>query len=143
MAHDAGPPSSAAPGPPGGPPSADTQATADHLIAAALAYPEATLEHPWGHPALKVRGKAFVFLGVFAEGLSFSVKLPTSSHEALMLPFAQPTGYGLGKSGWVTARFGAQDDVPVAILQEWVDESYRAIAPKRLVAKLEIAEKVD
>ena len=136
MAHDAGPPSSAAPGPPGGPPSADTQATADRLIAAGLAYPEATLEHPWGHPALKVRGKAFVFLGVFADGLSFSVKLPTSSHEALMLPFAQPTGYGLGKSGWITARFPPGTPAPEELLLAWMDESYRAVAPKKLAATL-------
>ena len=124
MAHDSGPPTP------------EVQAAAERLIAAALAYPEATLDHPWGHPALKVRGKAFVFLAAFADGLSFSVKLPASAPMALMLPFAQPTGYGLGKSGWVSARFPPGTPPPEDLLLEWMDESYRAIAPKKLVATL-------
>ena len=32
---------------------------------------------------------------------------------ALLLPFATPTGYGLGKSGWVSARFAPSDDPPL------------------------------
>ena len=55
---------------------------------------------------------------------------------ALLLPFATPTGYGLGKSGWVSAHFVASDDPPLALLREWIDESYRAVAPKTMVAKL-------
>lgn len=59
---------------------------------------------------------------------------------ALMLPFAEPTGYGLGKSGWVTATFNAGEKAPpVALLKQWLDESYRAIAPKKLVKALEPA----
>jgi predicted DNA-binding protein (MmcQ/YjbR family) len=102
-----------------------------------LGYPEATEDFPWGHRVLKVKGKAFVFLALSAEGLSMSVKLPQSNGAALMLPFAQPTGYGLGKSGWVSASFGARDTPPVEILRQWLDESYRAVAPKKLVAQLD------
>jgi hypothetical protein len=36
----------------------------------------------------------------------------------------------------VSASFGEKDDVPVSLLLEWIDESYRAIAPKKLVAGL-------
>lgn len=32
----------------------------------ALSFPEAGEDHPWGHIAVKVRGKAFVFLGARA-----------------------------------------------------------------------------
>ena len=46
------------------------------------------------------------------------------------------TGYGLGKAGWITARFTKQDKIDVAMLKGWIDESYRAIAPKTLVKKL-------
>jgi hypothetical protein len=69
-----------------------------------------------------------------------SVKLPVSGKVALALPFASPTEYGLGKSGWVTARFRAKDLVPVDMLKEWLDESFRAIAPKRVLARLEEGE---
>jgi hypothetical protein len=53
-----------------------------------------------------------------------------------MQPFAEPTGYGMGKSGWVTSSFGKRDTVPVELLCEWMKESYRAIAPKKLAALL-------
>ena len=49
---------------------------------------------------------------------------------ALKLPFASPTEYGLGKSGWVTVRLPRKARLPVDILKLWIDESYRAIAPK-------------
>jgi hypothetical protein len=55
---------------------------------------------------------------------------------ALTLPFASPTGHGLGRSGWVTASFGAKDAPPLDLLEDWIDESYRAQAPKKLVATL-------
>ena len=105
----------------------------------ALGYPEAYEEFPWGHRAIKVRGKAFVFMASENHELSLSVKLPVSSMGALIFPFAAPTGYGLGKSDWVTSRFGPGDPIPVGLLGTWIDESYRAIAPQRLVARLPAA----
>ena len=104
----------------------------------AMTFPEATEDHPWGHRAIKVKGKSFLFLGgeKDTKELSLSVKLPNSRDVAVDLPFAEPTGYGLGKSGWVSARFSKVSDVPVALLKAWIDESYRAIAPKKLVKGL-------
>ena len=107
------------------------------LRAIALGYPEAVEDHPWGESAFKVRKKVFLFMGVPAEGcVSLSVKLPESAPVALLEPWASPTGYGLGRSGWVSFAFGPGDDVPVELLEDWIDESYRAVAPKRLVATL-------
>ncbi len=103
----------------------------------ALSFPETTEEFPWGHRTIKVRGKAFIFMGSHEDGLSFSVKLPSSAQGVLMLPFATPTGYGLGKSGWVTASFAAKDSVPVEWIESWIEESYAAVAPKRLLRDLE------
>jgi predicted DNA-binding protein (MmcQ/YjbR family) len=102
----------------------------------ALRYPEATEDFPWGERVAKVRDKVFVFLGRDDEDLGVTVKLPSSGLMALSLPFASPTGYGLGKSGWVTTRFGPRDKPPVELLQRWIDESYRAVAPKELVGAL-------
>ena len=77
----------------------------------------------------------------YREGLPaiLSVKLPESGKAALRLPFASPTEYGLGKSGWVTARFTAKDKPPVEMLRKWIDESYRAVAPKELIKALDQA----
>lgn len=105
----------------------------------ALAYPGAHEDFPWGECVVKVKGKVFVFLGTAGSDLGLSVKLPDSGLMALGLPFASPTGYGLGKSGWVSARFGPRDKAPIEVLKQWIDESYRAVAPKKLVAALATA----
>ena len=93
---------------------------------AALAFPDATEEFPWGHRALKVRGKAFAFLGGERGGpLTLSVKLPRTGFQALALPFCAPTGYGLGRAGWVTASLPRSR--PRAALRDqclaWLGES--------------------
>ena len=103
------------------------------LRRAALAMPEAVEEFPWGHAAIKVRGKTFLFLSK-EEDLSLSVKLPVSRDFALVFDFAEPTGYGLGRSGWITARFAPGDEPDLELLTRWIGESYRAIAPKKLAA---------
>jgi predicted DNA-binding protein (MmcQ/YjbR family) len=110
------------------------------LLAHALTFPEAYEDFPWGESVAKVNKKVFVFLGIAvtkATGLTLAVKLPVSGAEALQLPFAEPSGYGMGKFGWVTAKFAAGQNPPLELLREWVEESYRAVAPRRLVAELE------
>lgn len=102
----------------------------------ALGFPEAWEDFPWGERVVKVGKKVFVFMGHADTQLTLSVKLPESQTVALMLRFAEPTGYGLGKSGWVTARFAANENPPEDLLREWIEESYRAVAPKKLVATL-------
>lgn len=102
----------------------------------ALGLPEATEDFPWDHVAWKVKGKAFCFTNEPGDALGFTVKLPHSSGAALMLPFVQPTGYGLGKSGWISASFDGRKKLPVGLLQAWLLESYKAVAPKRLSAGL-------
>lgn len=103
----------------------------------AMKYPGATEDHPWGETAIKVRGKVFVFLSRHKGKFFITTKLPVSGPTALGLPFAEPTGYGLGKHGWVTAIFAEGDAIPVDLIQEWIDESFRAVAPKSVVAGME------
>jgi predicted DNA-binding protein (MmcQ/YjbR family) len=102
----------------------------------AAAFPETREDNPWGHRAFKVRGKTFLFLVAEGEHLSVSVKLPVSGALALELPFAEPTGYGLGKSGWISARFPSGKPIPLDMIEEWLHESFAAIAPKKLSASL-------
>ena len=59
---------------------------------------------------------------------AMSVKLAASHPLALAQPGATPTGYGLGDSGWVTVRLSAK--LPLEMLRDWIDESYRTVAPK-------------
>ena len=101
-----------------------------------LGFPEAEEDFPWGHTALKVRGKTFVWLDKGEGALSLTVKLPVSRDFALVFDFAAPAGYGLGRSGWISCRFGPGEAPDLDLLMRWLAESYRAVAPRKLAALL-------
>ena len=115
---------------------ASTDRALEELREFGLTYPGAHIKSPWpGHGDLAVNDKTFAYLSVAGDPFKLSCKLPGSCEDALSLPFVTPTEYGLGKSGWVTARLES-GPVPVELFKAWIDESYRAQAPKRLVASL-------
>lgn len=113
------------------------QSIRNFLRVLALSYPEVVEEFPWGDMAFKVRNKAFLFLCMEPGELSFSVRLPRTGETALGLSFTDRAGSGLGRRGWVTARIASEEDIPLETIAEWIDESYRTIAPRSLVAKLD------
>jgi predicted DNA-binding protein (MmcQ/YjbR family) len=107
------------------------------LRAFGLSYPGVETKSPWrGHDDLAVNGKTFAYLGTEGEPFSVSLKLPYTGDEALQLAFAKPTGYGLGKSGWVTFEPTLAEMPSIVQLKSWIDESYRAQAPKKLAAQI-------
>jgi predicted DNA-binding protein (MmcQ/YjbR family) len=64
------------------------------------------------------------------------VKLVESHEHALSLEGTTPSGYGLGRAGWVNVPLHTKG-VTLEILRDWIEESYRIVAPKRLVAELD------
>ena len=106
------------------------------LLAFALSLPEAWEDHPWGESVAKVGKKVFAFFGILEadDGLRFTVKLRDSHEEAMAFEWVVPAGYGLDRGGWVSAV--APDDTPIEMITDWVEESYRLVAPKKLVALL-------
>jgi predicted DNA-binding protein (MmcQ/YjbR family) len=111
-------------------------ADAKALRKAALNYPETFEDFPWDHHAYKAPNKkVFLFLtGREDGGFNCSMKLPYRNVEALTLKGAEPTGYGMAKSGWVTFTFSPKAKPPMAKLTDYLDESWRAVAPKKLSA---------
>lgn len=99
-----------------------------------LGFPEAEEDFPWGHTALKVRGKTFVWLDETDGQFSLTVKLPVSRDFAETFDFASPAGYGLGRSGWISCRFSPGEEPDLELMKRWLAESYRAVAPKKLGA---------
>ncbi|MEM6959548.1 MAG: MmcQ/YjbR family DNA-binding protein [Myxococcota bacterium] len=98
----------------------------------ALELPEAWEDHPWGESAIKVKKKIFVMLGPEdASPLKLTFKLPASRDEVLRRDDAEPTGYGLGRSGWVTLALSAKTAPSADDLIDWLEESYQAVAPKK------------
>jgi predicted DNA-binding protein (MmcQ/YjbR family) len=109
----------------------------DRIHELAVALPGAYDDYPWGERVVKVGKKIFVFLGI--DGASepgFTVKLRESHEHAMSVPGAAPASHGLGKAGWVTVPL-SRDTPSVDVLCDWVEESYRLVAPKRLVAELD------
>jgi predicted DNA-binding protein (MmcQ/YjbR family) len=107
----------------------------------AVSLPGAYEDHPWGENVFKVNRKIFVFMGLHTDQpteLSFTVKLPHSYSDALNFSFCRVPGYNLGKSGWVQIKIPAEeiDSAPVDLFKRWIEESYRAIATRKLVAQL-------
>ena len=95
----------------------------------------------WGdHPTFRVNGKNFVFCDQAAHDLS--LKLPKEEAAAVVAtdPAVSPSGYGLGRHGWIA--FSVDDDAGDErwrLIEEWVRTSYTLVAPKRL-AKVVLAE---
>ncbi|WP_344602301.1 MmcQ/YjbR family DNA-binding protein [Sporichthya brevicatena] len=114
------------------------------LEAVALALPEAERVdiESWGdHPTFRVRGKNFVFCDQAATHLT--VKLPSEEAAGLVASRenAEPAGYGLGRSGWVALTLA--ESLPAAEwaeVAEMVETSYRLVAPKTLVRRLDDPE---
>lgn len=111
--------------------------TAQALREFALRYPEAqdgiscagtSLERA----TVNARKKAFVFLG----NDEARVKLGDSLEEAARLSSREPERYRPGHQGWVSVTLGTGEAPPLELLQRWIDESYRLLAARTLVARL-------
>lgn len=109
------------------------------LIEFAKTYPESWIAHPWDHTVVKVGQKIFVFFGGDAaapDTLSVTVKLPISAEMALTLPYVHKAGHGLWKAGWVNAEQKTGEAFDLDTIKGWIDQSYRAVAPKKFVKLL-------
>ena len=86
-----------------------------------------------GEPTFRVRGKNFIFTD--ADATSLSVKLSREEAAAVVAsdPLVEPTGYGLGRAGWVSVKVaGRTSQKRWQELEEWIRTSYTLVAPKRL-----------
>ncbi len=104
----------------------------------ALSLPEAWPDTPWGDRVVKVGKKIFLFVsGPGADRPVITVKVPESRDHALSYPEAFPTRYGLGKHGWVTICVDTVPDEERDVLVDFTEESYREVATKTLVKRLD------
>ena len=117
----------------------DAKKVAAAIRAFAVGLPGAWEDTPWeGDPVAKAGKKIFVFMGsADPDRPGIAVKLPDSKEQALSLECATPTGYGLGRAGWVSIDLAGGDRPSADVLCDWVEESYRAVAPKKLIAELD------
>jgi hypothetical protein len=76
--------------------------------------------------SFKVGKGTFLFIGPGAKGLGSKAmfKLEASLPQARKLAAQQPERFEVGTTGWVTARFTAEEPLPKAIWGKWLAESY-------------------
>ncbi len=90
-----------------------------------------------GEPTFRVRGRNFVFTK--PDATAISVKLPVDEAAAVVAtdPQATPTGYGLGRAGWVSVTLGRRpSSARWREVEEWVQTSYTLIAPRSLARQV-------
>jgi predicted DNA-binding protein (MmcQ/YjbR family) len=92
----------------------------------------------WGdHPTFRVRGKNFVFTDVEARSLSLKLDKDEATAVVATDPAAEPTGYGLGRHGWVSLTLpDGLDAARASQVEEWVRTSYTLVAPKKLARQV-------
>ena len=96
----------------------------------ALTFDGAHEDHPWGENVTKARNnKVFAFFGMEdnSDGV-VGVKLTRSLLYARSLPYVEPMGYGLGKSGWCSVKKPPTGAIDVALMKDWIAESYEAVS---------------
>lgn len=107
-------------------------------IAARLPETERVDIEAWdGEPTFRVNGKTFIFSAPDASGIS--VKLPKEEAAAVVATDAdaEPTGYGLGRHGWISVSIPARTSATRwREIEEWIRTSYTLIAPKKLARRV-------
>lgn len=91
---------------------------------------------PFGPDTLvfKVSGKVFLLTGLDNHPLSFNVKCDPDKAIELRESYAGVLpGYHMNKKHWNTVI--VDGSVPDQLLQEWIDDSYNLVVPKKKAAK--------
>ena len=104
-----------------------------------LRYPEAVESEAFGAPTFQVRAKNFAMLHRAHDRTSVWCKAPAGAQEAYTRSepgryFAPPY---LGPKGWVAAWLDPEADPDWPEIAAIIEESYRLVAPRRLVALLD------
>lgn len=103
----------------------------------ATAYPDLTEGTSCAKVAFKVKGKSFVFVEQKDGEWNAMVKLDASLADAKARQKKQPNNISVGNHGWTTLKFKNGKGPPKTVLRRWIDESFRLLAPKKVVAELD------
>ncbi len=109
------------------------------LRAICLPYPEAVEAEAFGSPTFQVRTKNFAMVHKPDERVSVWCKAQPGAQEAYIA--SEPERYYrppyLGPAGWIAAWISPACNPDWDEIAAIIDESYRLIAPKRLVRRLD------
>ena len=75
--------------------------------------------------------KSFFFAGPSKGQFKAMFKLSASMDEARAMAADRPDRKGVGKTGWVSAMFTAEEPMEESVWRRWLVESYELSGPKR------------
>ena len=110
-------------------------ATGAQMRKLALALPEAEERSHFGQPDFRVRGK--IFAGISPDGGRGTLKLSPEMQATLLDARAEafsPCAGAWGRSGWTYVKLAKAKPAELRFLLE---QSWRLVAPKKLVAARE------
>ena len=107
----------------------------DHMRAICLALPETRETLTWGQPHFRVGEKIFAGCGEEKGRVVIGFKLDMDHADAIIQDPRFWRAPYVGHKGWVSMDAGGVDDWEE--IRPMVLESYRLIAPRRTVAKLD------
>ena len=110
---------------------------AEKLRVHALKFPEAEEGTSCNKSSFKARKKAYLYLGVTDDSYNLMVKIGPSQGEAKKLQKKYPGCFSLGSGGWIKVEFPSAKSPPAGVLERWIEESYRLLVHKELVAALD------
>jgi hypothetical protein len=98
----------------------------DQIRKKAVAFSEVAEGSSCNQSSFKAGRGAFLYIGPGAKGQGFKAmfKLKRSMAHATKLATKHPERFEVGSNGWVTTRFTAEEPLPRAIWEAWLEESY-------------------
>lgn len=103
----------------------------------ALGFPETTEGSSCVNRAFKAAGKNFAFLGERENETNLRLKLDASLQDIESRVASGDTRFEVGQFGWTMLRFAPEDPPPTTDLDRWITESFRLLAPKAVVARVD------
>lgn len=104
-----------------------------------LGFPETVEGSSCVNRAFAAGGKNFAFLGEKENECSLRIKVDSSRSEFEELGANDPDRWQIGKAGWAMLRFAPDAPPSEPDLCRWITESFRLLAPKRLVNEFDAA----
>jgi len=105
---------------------AASQDPTDAIRRKAMTFPGVGQGAACNQSAFKAGKGTFLFIGPGPKGVGFKAmfKLEASMPQARKLAAQHPQRFEVGTTGWVTARFTAEEPLPRPIWTRWLAESY-------------------
>jgi len=105
----------------------------EHIREMAADFPDVDEGTSCTQSSFKAKGRSFLFIGPGAKKIGYKAmfKLKDSMAEAEVLAAEKPHRFEVGNTGWVTARFSAEEPLSRSLWENWLNESYQlSVRPK-------------